>query len=48
MVLIDILLSDIVMPRQNRFDFIRVVRENKYKTQGTAIFLTLSDNRRKS
>ena len=38
MVPIDIIISDIVMPRQNGFDFIHWVRENKYKTQ--VIFLT--------
>lgn len=38
MVPIDIIISDIVMPRQNGFDFIHWVRENKYKVQ--VIFLT--------
>ena len=34
----DIIISDIVIPRQNGFDFIHWVRENKYKVQ--VIFLT--------
>ncbi len=38
MVPIDIIISDIVMPRQSGFDFIQWVRDNKYTVQ--VIFLT--------
>lgn len=38
MVAIDIIISDIVMPRQSGFDFIHWVRDNKYTVQ--VIFLT--------
>ncbi len=38
MVSIDIIISDIVMPRQSGFDFIQWVRDNKYTVQ--VIFLT--------
>lgn len=38
MVPIDIIISDIVMPKQNGFDFIQWVRENRYMVQ--VIFLT--------